>query len=251
LASVWVNAEVPENFAAQLRPGNTVQAHTPALPGTVFKGKVNAILPEVSSATRTLKARIELANPSGQLVPGMFVTVNLSPAARKEMLLVPSEAIIQTGKRSVVMVTQGDGKFQPVEVETGSESDGQTEIRKGLESGQKIVVSGQFLIDSEASLKGTTMRMSDTASQSDTKAAVAIHHGSGKVEKIGKDEITLSHGPIASLDWPSMTMGFKLAANAKIDKFTVGDMVNFDIRKTKDGMFEIVAISPAATGASK
>jgi Cu(I)/Ag(I) efflux system membrane fusion protein len=161
LSTVWVNAEVPEAAAAQVRPGNPVEARTPAVSGAVFKGKVSAILPEVNPATRTIKARIELANPGGQLVPGMFATVSFAPAAPKDVLLVPSEAVIQTGKRSVVVVAQGDGKFAPVDVEVGLDSNGQTEIRKGLQAGQKVVVSGQFLVDSEANLKAATSRMGE------------------------------------------------------------------------------------------
>jgi Cu(I)/Ag(I) efflux system membrane fusion protein len=164
LSTIWVNAELPEAQAALVRPGNAVQARTPALPGVVFEGKVAAILPEVNPATRTIKARVELANPGGRLLPGMFATVNFAPGARKEVLLVPSEAVIQTGRRSVVIVAQGDGRFAPVEVETGLDSNGQTEIRKGLSAGQNVVVSGQFLVDSEASLKAAATRMSEAAS---------------------------------------------------------------------------------------
>jgi Cu(I)/Ag(I) efflux system membrane fusion protein len=159
LSTVWVNAELPESLAAQVRPGNPVEARTPALPGAVFNGKVSAIVPEVNAATRTIKARIELANPEGRLVPGMFATVNFTPQARKEVLVVPSEAVIQTGKRSVVVVARGDGKFASVDVELGLDSNGQTEIRKGLQAGQKVVVSGQFLVDSEANLKAAASRM--------------------------------------------------------------------------------------------
>ena len=161
LSTIWVNAEVPENVAASVRPGNAVEARASALPGVTFTGKVSAILPEVNVATRTLKARVELANPGARLVPGMFVNVNFAPAARKDVLLVPSEAVIQTGKRSVVIVAQGDGKFVPIDVEVGVDSNGQTEINKGLQAGQNVVVSGQFLIDSEASLKASIARMSD------------------------------------------------------------------------------------------
>lgn len=163
LDTVWVYAEVPENQAAQVRPGIAVEARAAALPGAVFKGRVSALLPEVNATTRTLKARIELANPRGELVPGMFAGVSFNPAQQGEVLLVPSEAVIQTGTRSVVMLAQGDSRFLPAEVEIGREADGQTEVRKGLEAGQKIVVSGQFLIDSEASLKGTATRMGDSA----------------------------------------------------------------------------------------
>jgi Cu(I)/Ag(I) efflux system membrane fusion protein len=161
LDPVWVNAEVPESQASLVRPGNAVEARAPALPGIVFKGRVSTLLPEVNAATRTLKARVELANPGNRLVPGMFATINFTPAARREALLVPAEAVIQTGKRNVVIVAQEDGKFAPVDVETGIEAEGRTEIRKGLEAGQKVVVSGQFLIDSESSLKAATARMGD------------------------------------------------------------------------------------------
>jgi Cu(I)/Ag(I) efflux system membrane fusion protein len=165
LSTVWVNAEVPEAAAAQVRPGNSVEARTPAVSGSVFKGRVSAILPEVNPTTRTLKARVEIANPNGQLVPGMFATVNVAPAARKDVLLVPSEAVIQTGKRSVVVVAQGDGRFIPIDVQVGLDSDGQTEIRKGLQAGQKVVVSGQFLVDSEANLRASAVRMGETAAK--------------------------------------------------------------------------------------
>ncbi len=179
LSTVWVNAEVPESAAALVRPGNPVEARAPALTGSVFKGKVSAILPEVNPATRTLKARVELANPAGQLVPGMFAKVNFVPAAKREVLLVPSEAVIVTGKRNVVVVAQGDGKFAPVDVDVGLDSNGQTEIRKGLEAGQKVVVSGQFLVDSEANLKTSTTRMSEMPSSPSDDAAGRKHEGEG------------------------------------------------------------------------
>jgi Cu(I)/Ag(I) efflux system membrane fusion protein len=246
IGTVWVNAEVPENAAAQVRPGTMAEGRTPALPGMVFKGKVGAILPEVNAATRTLKARIELANPAGQLVPGMFVTVNLAPAARKDVLLAPSEAVIRTGTRSVVMAALEGGKFEPVEVETGLEVNGQTEIRKGMKAGQKVVVSGQFLIDSEASLKGTATRMGDAAAPEGGKAPGPTHRGSGKVEKIDKDEVTLSHGPIPSLKWGPMTMGFKPPPGGLPANIAVGDAVTFEFHQAGDGMYQITTIERAA-----
>jgi len=245
LSTVWVNAEVPEALAAQVGPGNPVEARASAVPGAVFKGKVSAILPEVNPATRTIKARIELANPDGQLVPGMFATVSFATAARKEVLLVPTEAVIQTGKRSVVVIAQGDGRFAPVDVEVGVDSNGQTEIRKGLQAGQKVVVSGQFLVDSEANLKASTTRMGDMPAPAAGQGADLTHRGEGKVESIGKGEITISHGPIASLQWGPMTMGFKLPATGLPQGIAVGNTVNFEIRQTKDGAFQITSIAPA------
>ena len=247
LGTVWVNAEVPENLAAMIRTGTVVEARTPALPGTVFKGKVSAILPEVNAATRTLKARVELANPSGRLIPGMFASISFSLAAGRDVLLVPSEAVIQTGTRSVVMVAQGEGKFLPVDVEIGSEANGRSEIRKGLTAGQKVVVSGQFLIDSEASLKGTATRMGEMpAPGADQAPAGPLHRGDGKVEKIDKDEITLSHGPIPTLQWGAMTMGFKLPPGGLPPGIQVGSKVAFEFRQTKDGAYQITAMRAGA-----
>ncbi|OLC66267.1 MAG: efflux transporter periplasmic adaptor subunit [Betaproteobacteria bacterium 13_1_40CM_4_64_4] len=246
LGIVWVNAEVRENQASEVLLGNEVEARTPALPEKVFKGKVSAILPEVNATTRTLKARVELANPRAELKPGMFITVNFTPAARKEALLVPTESVIQTGKRTVVIVAQGEGKFAPVEVEIGVEAGGETEIRKGLEAGQKVVFSGQFLIDSEASLRGTITRMRGPQAEPPTAAVAATHKGVGKVEAIGKDEVTLSHEPIASLQWPAMTMGFKAPPNVMPQDLKVGDAVTFELRKRADGSYEITAIAKAA-----
>jgi Cu(I)/Ag(I) efflux system membrane fusion protein len=247
LNTIWVNADVPEAASAQVRPGSAVEARTTAAPGTVLKGKVSAILPEVNAATRTLKARIELPNPGHRLVPGMFATVNFTPATRDEVLTVPTEAVIQTGKRSVVMLAQGDGSFMPAEVQAGAEGNGQTEIVKGLEAGQKVVVSGQFLIDSEASLRGATTRMTETPAPGKTEAAGAIHRGEGKVESIDKGEITLSHGPIPSMQWPEMTMGFKVPPGRVPRNLAVGDMVSFEFRQAKDGGFEITRIAPSGS----
>jgi membrane fusion protein, copper/silver efflux system len=159
---------------------------------------------------------------------------------------VPSEAVIQTGKRTVVIVARGDGSFAPTEVETGIEADGKTEIRKGLEAGQKVVVSGQFLIDSESSLRGAITRMGEPQARGGDPLAGSTHKGTAKVEKIGKDEVILSHGPIASLQWPSMTMGFKPPADGLPGDIKPGDSVTFEFRQSKDGPFEIVGISRAA-----
>jgi Cu(I)/Ag(I) efflux system membrane fusion protein len=253
LGSVWVYAEIPESLAASIRPGNNVEARTPSLPEQVFKGRVAAILPEVNPATRTLKARVEVANTGGLLTPGMFANVNFTPSTRAGILLVPSEAVIQTGQRKVVIVELEGGKFQPVDIETGAEANGQTEIRKGLTAGQKIVISSQFLIDSEANLKATTTRMSDAPAAAKQEAA-QTHRGAGKVEAIGKDAVTLSHGPIPTLQWSAMTMDFKLPAAGLPQNVHQGDNVTFEFKQDKDGQAELTAITrtaPDSTQTSK
>lgn len=159
LSSVWVNAEVPEAQAAWVTPGAQVEARVPAYPGADFSGRVEGLLPVVSAATRTVRARIELDNRGGHLLPGMFATIAFQrPGARKQVL-VPSEAVIRTGARSVVILALGEGRFRSAEVEVGFESGGQSQIRKGLKAGDEVVLSGQFLIDSEASLLAAVSRL--------------------------------------------------------------------------------------------
>jgi Cu(I)/Ag(I) efflux system membrane fusion protein len=253
LGSVWVYAEIPESRAPLLRLGSSVETRTPALPGQVFKGRVAAILPEVNPVTRTLKARIEVANAGGRLTPGMFASVDFPPSTRGAALVVPSEAVIQTGQRRIVIIQLDDGKFQPTDVETGTEANGQIEIRKGLSAGQKVVISSQFLIDSESSLKGTTARMAD-APAARQPAAAQTHHGEAKVEAINKDTVTLSHGPIPSLQWGAMTMDFKLPAGGLPKNIRQGDNVTFEFKQVGDGPAELTAITrtaPATAGTGK
>jgi len=246
LDSVWVNADIPETAASQLRPGSRVEARSPALADVVFKGRINAILPEVDPATRTIKARIELSNPGRRLTPGMFATIRLETPSTKEAVLIPSEAVIRTGKRSVVIIAVQEGRFALVDVQIGLESDGRTEIRKGILPGQKVVVSGQFLIDSEASLKGIASRMSNEPVSVGGAEETITHRGEGKVERISKDEITLSHGTIPSLQWGPMTMPFKLPRDGVLNDVAVGDIVSFEFRADGSGKFEILAIAKSA-----
>jgi Cu(I)/Ag(I) efflux system membrane fusion protein len=234
-SSVWANAEVPEAQAALLRPGSKVRAQAAAMPGVMFEGRVEALVPDVNATTRTLKARVQLANPNGQLVPGMFVSMQFTDIQPRKAMLVPSEAVIQTGQRAVVMLAEDDGHFRPVEVQTGVESGGQTEIRSGLQAGQRVVVSSQFLVDSEASLKGVEARL-NPAPKPAAAASAPRYEGEGKVEAVAADALTLSHGPILALKWGAMTMEFKLPpAGALPRALKAGDPVTFEFYMDADG----------------
>ena len=160
LRTVWVNAEVPEMQAELVKPGAAVEARVAAVGGRVFRGKVAALLPDVNATTRTIKARVVLANPQGELAPGMFATLNFV-SQQTAAVAVPAEAVISTGERSLVILVDAEGKFSPLPVTTGRTSGDMTEIRTGLTAGQRVVVSGQFLIDSEASLRGALSRMNE------------------------------------------------------------------------------------------
>jgi membrane fusion protein, copper/silver efflux system len=255
LDTVWANAEVPETQAALLRPGLRAVARTAAAPGEAYEGKVQALLPDVNAGTRTLKARVELANPGQRLAPGMFVSLQFMTARPEKILLVPSEAVIQTGRRTVVMLAEDNGRFRPAEVEAGTESGGQTEIRRGLQEGQRVVVSSQFLIDSEASLRGLEARLNQAApaqapASATGTAAVVQHSAKGKVEAIGKDALTLSHGPVESLKWPPMTMDFKRPASPLPAGLKPGDAITFEFSTGPDGAAQLTRVSPIAAGAA-
>jgi Cu(I)/Ag(I) efflux system membrane fusion protein len=160
LETVWVNAEVPEAQVSMIPLGSQVTAHATAWPGVAFKGRVVALLPDVDPQTRTLPVRVVVDNPQFQLAPGMFVSLDFEGQDDREYLVVPSEAVIMTGERNVVVVAREGGGFDVAAVTPGAEVGGRTAILSGLEAGQSIVLSGQFLIDSEASLKSSVSRLS-------------------------------------------------------------------------------------------
>lgn len=155
--TVWLNAAVPEVQAGMVRVGQGASATLAAFPGESFAGRVSAILPAAQADSRTLTVRIELANRGGRLRPGMFAAVALGGEGG-QALLVPSEAVIRTGTRTLVMLALADGRYRPAEVRTGREGGGKTEVLAGLAAGEKLVASGQFLLDSEASLTGIATR---------------------------------------------------------------------------------------------
>ncbi len=266
LSSVWVNVEVPETQAAMLIPGSRVEARVAAFPEQVFSGRVGAILPEVSQVTRTVKARIELANPGTRLKPGMFATVSLLSGNARQVVLVPSEAVIRTGERNLVILVEADGKFRRQPVEPGVERGGMSEIRAGLKAGDKVVLSGQFLLDSEANLNAGLARMEALpASPAPTPAsgpapgaaptAAAMHKGQGVVTGVNAAEgyLELKHDPIASMQWPTMQMGFSVPDKAQLAGLKKGDTVEFMMRgqPNKDGDFIIDKVTPRPVPARK
>lgn len=161
LATVWVEAALPQAASGSVHSGTPVTVTVDALPGQELLGSVETLLPDIDSATRTQRARIVLANPDGRLSPGMFVTVQLNPVAGAAVPVVPDDALISTGQQARVIVADAQGRFHPVAVRIGRSSGGYTEILEGLHGDEKVVVSGQFLIDSEASLSGALERLGE------------------------------------------------------------------------------------------
>jgi Cu(I)/Ag(I) efflux system membrane fusion protein len=170
LTTAWIEAAVPEAQGALAQLGRRVEARLTAYPGQRFTGRVMGVLPQANAETRTVRVRIELDNPGGRLRPGMFAEVRLDNSEPTPVLYVASEAVIRTGTRAVVIVAGEQNRFIPTEVQAGADVDGKTVIVKGLTEGEVVVASGQFLIDSEASLKGVLARLAGGSSEPDTEA---------------------------------------------------------------------------------
>ncbi|ABR90599.1 cation efflux system transmembrane protein [Janthinobacterium sp. Marseille] len=234
LNKVWLLAEVPEALNNSVRSGMTVEATFSGDANRKYSGKVREILPGISTATRTLQARLELDNRDGSLTPGMLMRVRLDTEKSVSRLLVPSEAVIASGKQSIVLVVGENNSMQPVVVTTGRDSGNDTEILSGLSEGQKVVASGQFLIDSEASLKSVLPKFSGN-SQTMRPATSPVHRGVGTVEKVTPKALTLSHKPIAELEWDAMTMDFYKSRPELFSEIKAGQEVEFSFRENDDG----------------
>jgi Cu(I)/Ag(I) efflux system membrane fusion protein len=159
LDKVWVDAALPQAQSGGITAGTPITATVTALPDETFHGEVEALLPDVDVATRTQRARIVLDNPTHNLAPGMFADLRIQGTASAPHPLVPTEAVIADGVHTRVIEALGDGRFKLVLVRTGRSSGDMTAILAGLHGGERIVTSGQFLIDSEASLSGALSRM--------------------------------------------------------------------------------------------
>ncbi|WP_197420685.1 efflux RND transporter periplasmic adaptor subunit [Sphingomonas sp. CCH5-D11] len=236
LGTVWLNAAVPEALAGQLRVGTPVTATLAAFPGETFRGRIGAILPQAEATTRTLTVRVELNNRGGRLRPGMFASVQLNQSSR-DALLVPSEAVIRTGRRTLVMLASDGGRFRPAEVRIGAEGGGKTEILAGLAEGEKVVSSGQFLIDSEANLSGLDARPIGGEAQASKPATPMpqLAETVGRIEAIDPTSVTISHEPVPAIGWPAMTMTFRVADPALARGYRKGDRVRFGFDQPTEG----------------
>jgi Cu(I)/Ag(I) efflux system membrane fusion protein len=250
LNRLWLVVEVPEALALQVRPGMSVDAVFAGDPAQHFTGHIREILPGISTSSRTLQARLEIDNADFRLTPGMLMRARIGAAKTVSRLLVPSEAVITTGKRSVVIVKNSDGRLQPVSVTVGNDAGDDTEVSSGLTEGQQVVASGQFLIDSEASLKSVLPKLEATAPTSASAPAPApaaaapqTYDTTGKVEKVTAGDITFSHQPVPALGWGAMTMSFGKPSPTAFPDVKPGQTVHFVFRQSDDG-YQLTKVEP-------
>lgn len=171
LSSVWLLAEVFERQTEWVKVGAPAEIRLTYLPGRTWRGQVEYVYPDLDPKTRTLKARLRFDNPDQVLKPNMYADVVIYGQQREDVLTVPREAIIRTGEGDRVVLALGQGRFRPVPVVVGIESGDSVEVREGLHEGDRVVISGQFLIDSESSLQASFLRMNATHDKNDDSVA--------------------------------------------------------------------------------
>lgn len=174
LDRVWVMVDIPEAQIAWLHGKRPAEVRLTAFPQRVFAATVDYVYPQLDAATRTLRARLVIDNRDLLLRPGMYASVTVFGGPRHDVLLVPDEAVIRTGQRNLVIVAEGAGRFRPVTVTAGAERNGMTVIESGLDAGVQVVVSGQFLLESEANLQGVLQRLAPAAVHEKHDAAETV-----------------------------------------------------------------------------
>ncbi len=246
LSSVWLLAEVFERQAEWVEVGQPAEVRLSYIPGRVWKGKVEYIYPTLDAKTRTLKVRLRFDNPGEKLKPNMYANVKIFGGAKEDTIVIPLEALIRTGREERVIIALGDGRFEARKVVAGIESGEYVEILEGLDANEKVVTSGQFLIDSEASMRASLNRMSDPqdAENSDASDSSAkTVSGNGVIQEINADEntVNLKHEAIDALGWPAMTMDFSVMPDVDLSKLSVNEGVMFQLEKHGDS-YMITAI---------
>ena len=165
ISLVWVLADVPESDLGAIRMHQAATIRVRSMPGVAFKGQVGLVYPQVNAETRTARVRIEIPNPDGVLLPDMYADVELATGSTARVVAVPDSAVIDTGTRQVVIIDEGEGRFEPQEVKVGARGGGFTQIIEGVAEGDQVVVSANFLIDAESNLKAALKGMSASAEE--------------------------------------------------------------------------------------
>lgn len=239
LDQVWIVAEVFERQASLVQLGQRVEFRLDSLPGRVWTGEVNYIYPELDPVTRSLRLRISFDSQDEVLRPNMFVRVTIFVPGNQSVVHVPRESVIRGGVADRVVLVLGDGKFRAAPVVVGVEADDRVEIVRGIERGDEVVVSGQFLIDSESNIDSALARFSEADSTQAERATVDATIRGANHEK---GTLRVKHGAIPKWSWMSMTMNLAVDDPSLLTKAKSGQSVRLVIEK-RDRKFVIVDVT--------
>jgi len=182
LGTVWIDVALREQDAGAVRIGSRAVVELASYPGRPVDGRVAYVYPTLDQAARTVRARIEVPNADGRLKPGMYATVTLTTPARRA-LTVPASAVLNTGERTLVFMDMGGGELMPMDVVTGRTSGAYTEVLSGLEAGQRVVTSAQYLLDSESNLGEVMKSMIGQMNMSDMNETGGMKNMPGMNDK--------------------------------------------------------------------
>ena len=244
LSTVWLVADVAEQDIGRIRLGTPARVRLEAYPGQVFDGRVTFVYPTLRAETRSGQVRIELPNPGARLKPAMFAQVELPVgAAAGKQLVVPNSALIDSGTRRVVIIDLGAGRFEPREVKTGSRGDEFTVVTEGLKEGESVVVAANFLLDAESNLRAALAGLKGGSNANPDKLPIS-HSAVGKLDEVDAKSGTLliTHEPVKSLNWPTMTMEFVPSNDAIAKAARPGDAIAFEFVERKPGEWVVTKI---------
>jgi Cu(I)/Ag(I) efflux system membrane fusion protein len=241
ISSVWVQADVFEQDIAAVHVGQKAKIRINAYPGEIFEGRIAYVYPTLKAETRTVPVRIELANPKGRLKPAMFADVDIPVAAPTAVVTVPVSAVIDSGVRQVVIVELGEGRFEPRPVRLGQRGTDSVQVLEGIREGERVVTAANFLIDAESNLRAALggMQKGDAAAP-----AKVGHKADGTLNAVDGGNVTISHGPVPSLNWPPMKMEFVLANPALVAGVRPGTAVSIEFVERQPGEWVITSLKP-------
>lgn len=250
LSKVWVIADVFEQDLARIDEGQEVSVMLDAFPGRRFDARIAYRYPTLNAETRTTPVRLELDNRDGALRPGMFAHVELAVGSAEPKALVPSSAIIDDGRRQVALIVLGEGRFKPQSVKLGQRGGEFVEVLEGLKPGDQVVVSANFLLDSESQLKAALSNLTEPeappsqGTDGHAHSAVPTYEADGTIDAIdvASNSVTIAHKEIPALKWPAMTMAFPVSSPDLVRGVAPGLPIRFAFSEQAPGEFVISRI---------
>ena len=244
LSSIWLLVDVFERQSEWVAAGQPADVRLAYIPGREWEGKVEFVYPTIDPKTRTLQVRLRFDNHDEALKPDMYTNVRIYAGPKDNVLSIPREALIKTGEEERVILALGEGQFKALKVVSGMESGDRVEILRGLNEDDTVVTSGQFLLDSEASLRASFSRMDPAETTDSGSMPEEAVMGMGTVNEVFADDrkLNISHGAIEALGWPQMTMDFELNDGVGLEGIEAGAKVHFTLLKDDEGNYRIGSI---------
>ena len=241
LNQVWVEAEIFERQASEVALGIPVTMTLAYLPGRVWQGNIDYVYPTLNAKTRTIKVRLRFDNKDESLKPNMFAQVVIHAQSEHKTLLVPKEAVIRSGASERVVLALGEGRYKSINVKIGRYDNEFAEILSGLNEGEKVVSSAQFLLDSESSKSSDFKRMNSEMEDEEMPSRVWVEATINSL-MTGHRMINASHLAIDEWDWPEMTMDFTIAESVDINLLKEDMTLHVEIEKNSDGTYEVINV---------